>query len=66
MAAIFRRAGFNAAVWARIEDAAHQPDEYCLIDNLLGDAKVFAHVFAAGLSADIPETAGEMHDPLTL
>ncbi len=66
VAAIFRRAGFNAAVWARIEDAAHQPDEYCLIDNLLGDAKVFAHVFAAGLSAEMPETPGEMHDPLTL
>ncbi len=47
VAALFRRAGFNAAVWARIEDAAHQPDEYCLIANLLGDAKVFAHVFAS-------------------
>ncbi|MBI5526829.1 MAG: M20 family metallo-hydrolase [Deltaproteobacteria bacterium] len=45
VAAVFRRAGFNAAVWATMDEAAHQPDEYCVIDNMLGDAKVFAHVF---------------------
>ena len=45
VAALFRREGFNAAVWATIEEAAHEPDEFCVIDNMLGDAKVFAHVF---------------------
>jgi succinyl-diaminopimelate desuccinylase len=45
VAAVFRRAGYNAAVWATLDEAAHQPDEYCLIPNLLGDARVFAHVF---------------------
>jgi succinyl-diaminopimelate desuccinylase len=44
VAAIFRRAGLDAAVWSTLDDTAHQPDEYCVIDNLLRDAEVFAHV----------------------
>lgn len=45
VAALFRRAGFEAACWSRIEETAHQPNEYCRIDNMIGDAHVFAHVF---------------------
>jgi len=45
VAALFRQAGFNAACWAKLDETAHQPNEYCIIDNMLGDAKVFAHVF---------------------
>jgi succinyl-diaminopimelate desuccinylase len=45
VAAFFRRNGFQAACWSKIDDTAHMPDEYCVIDNMLGDAKVFAHVF---------------------
>ncbi len=45
VAALFRRAGFNAACWAKLDETAHQPNEYCVIDNMVGDAKVFAHVF---------------------
>jgi len=45
VAAFFRRAGFQAACWSKIDDTAHMPNEYCVIDNMLGDAKVFAHVF---------------------
>jgi succinyl-diaminopimelate desuccinylase len=45
VAAIFRRAGFEAACWSKIDETAHQPNEYCRIENLIGDAKVFAHVF---------------------
>lgn len=45
VAAIFRRAGFEAACWSRIDETAHQPNEYCLVDNMMGDAKVFAHIF---------------------
>jgi succinyl-diaminopimelate desuccinylase len=45
VAALFRRAGFEAACWSRIDETAHQPNEYCIIDNMVGDAKVFAHVF---------------------
>jgi succinyl-diaminopimelate desuccinylase len=42
VAAVFRRAGYPAVVYARLDDSAHQPDEYCVLDNLIGDAKVFA------------------------
>jgi succinyl-diaminopimelate desuccinylase len=45
VAALFRRAGFEAACWSKVEETAHQPNEYCVIDNMMGDAKVFAHIF---------------------
>ncbi|MEA3559863.1 MAG: M20 family metallo-hydrolase [Candidatus Thermoplasmatota archaeon] len=44
-AAILRRAGYPAAVWAKLEDTAHMPDETALLSNYIGDAKVFARVF---------------------
>ncbi len=42
VAAIFRKAGLPAAVWCTSPDTAHQPNEYCLIPDLLTDAKIFA------------------------
>jgi succinyl-diaminopimelate desuccinylase len=45
VAAVFRRAGFQAACWSKLDETAHQPNEYCIIDNMVGNAKVFAHVF---------------------
>jgi len=45
VAALFRRAGFSAACWSKLDETAHMPNEYCLIDNMVGDAKVFANVF---------------------
>ena len=45
VAALFRRANFEAACWSKVEETAHQPNEYCVIDNMMGDAKVFAHIF---------------------
>jgi len=45
VAALFRTDGFSAACWAKIDETAHQPNEYCIIDNMMGDAKVFAHIF---------------------
>ncbi|MGQ9617799.1 MAG: M20 family metallo-hydrolase [Candidatus Aminicenantia bacterium] len=44
VAAIFRRAGFYAACWSKMDEMAHQPNEYCIIENMVGDSKVFAHV----------------------
>jgi len=44
VAALFRRAGIPAACWSRLDETLHGPNEYCRIDNLVGDAKVFAHV----------------------
>jgi len=45
VAALFRRNGFEAACWSKLDETAHQPNEYCIIDNMVGDAKVYAHVF---------------------
>ncbi|MDR1748798.1 MAG: M20 family metallo-hydrolase, partial [Spirochaetaceae bacterium] len=49
VAAYLRKSGFNAAVWSRVEDTAHQPNENCIIDNLIGDAGVMAFLM---LNAD--------------
>jgi len=45
VAAVFRRAGFQAACWSKLDETAHQPNEYCNIDNMVGNAQVFGHVF---------------------
>ena len=42
VAAFFRRAGLHAVVYSKLDETAHQPNEYCVIKNLIGDAKVFA------------------------
>jgi succinyl-diaminopimelate desuccinylase len=44
VAAYIRRKGYAAAVWARMDETMHGPNEYAIIDNLIGDAKVFAHL----------------------
>jgi succinyl-diaminopimelate desuccinylase len=41
VAAIFRRKGYQVAVWSTLDDLAHQPNEYCRIINMINDAKVF-------------------------
>ncbi len=40
--AYLRAQGIPTAVWSRIEETAHQPNEYCLVDNMLGDSLVMA------------------------
>jgi succinyl-diaminopimelate desuccinylase len=45
VAAFFRSAGLPAAVWCTVSDTAHQPNEYCLISNILTDAKIFACLY---------------------
>ena len=42
VAAPFRKAGFDAAVWETTDETAHMADECIRIENLVGDAKVFA------------------------
>ncbi len=42
VAAFFRKKGLNAAVWEKILELAHAPNERISIDNLIGNAKVFA------------------------
>lgn len=45
VAAFFRQAGLPAAVWQTDSDTAHQPNEYCLISNIITDTKVFASLY---------------------
>jgi len=47
VAAFFRQCGLPAAVWMTVSQTAHQPNEFCLVSNLVGDARVLAHVFLA-------------------
>jgi succinyl-diaminopimelate desuccinylase len=42
VAAVFRRLGLPAVVSAKLDETAHQPNEYCILDNLIDDAKVCA------------------------
>jgi succinyl-diaminopimelate desuccinylase len=45
VAAFFRKAGLPTAVWITMSDSAHQPNEYCLISNIINDAMVFACLY---------------------
>ena len=40
----FRRKGIQTVVWQTLDDMAHQPNEYCKIENMINDAKVFVHI----------------------
>jgi succinyl-diaminopimelate desuccinylase len=42
--AFLRNAGIDSVVWSRFDNTAHQPNEYALIANILGDAKVMARL----------------------
>jgi len=45
VAAFFRKEGLPAAVWSTSPDSAHQPNEYCLISDIITDAKIFACLY---------------------
>jgi succinyl-diaminopimelate desuccinylase len=42
MAAYLRNIGIDCAVWTKTQETLHQPNEYALLDNIIGDAKVMA------------------------
>jgi len=42
--AILRNVDIDAAVWSRLHESAHQPNEFTLIENIVGDAKVMARL----------------------
>ena len=48
VAAAFRKVGIPAVVWMTADDVEHQPDEFCRIENLVNDAKVFAYLAMDG------------------
>jgi succinyl-diaminopimelate desuccinylase len=45
VAAHFRQKGYPVAVWSKLGSMAHQPNEYCIIDNMVSNAKVYAYLF---------------------
>ena len=45
VAAFFRQQRLPVAVWMTVSHTAHQPNEFCLLSNLIGDARVLAHIF---------------------
>jgi succinyl-diaminopimelate desuccinylase len=45
IAAFLRCKGYPVAVWSKVTQTAHQPNENCLIANMIGNAKVYAHLF---------------------
>ena len=42
--AYLRNAGIDAVVWGRMFETAHQPNEFSVLSNILGDAKVMARL----------------------
>ncbi len=46
VAAYLRNEGIDAAVWGRIDETAHMPNEYCKMKNLIGDAVIMACIMA--------------------
>ena len=44
VSSFLRNYGYPAVVYSKLDDLAHQPNEYSSIKNTLGDAKVFALV----------------------
>jgi succinyl-diaminopimelate desuccinylase len=45
MAAIVRRAGFDAAVWTIEQNTAHQPNEYVPVEDFVNTARVLVRLF---------------------
>ena len=41
-AAFFRQAGIPAVAWSTVDEVAHQPNEYSIVENMVNDAKIFA------------------------
>lgn len=52
VAAFFRRRGIPAVVWGRNAGQAHKPNEFCVIANMVGNAKVYAFLFGQRAGVD--------------
>ncbi len=46
--AVLRSQGIPTAVWSRVEENAHQPNESCLVSNMMGDALVMGLLMLGG------------------
>jgi succinyl-diaminopimelate desuccinylase len=45
---VLRSKGIPTAVWSRVEETAHQPNESCLVSNMMGDAVVMGLLMLGG------------------
>jgi succinyl-diaminopimelate desuccinylase len=45
---VLRSQGIPTAVWSRVEENAHQPNESCLVSNMMGDAVVMGLLMLGG------------------
>lgn len=41
-----RREGIDCAVWSTLDECAHMPNEYCIIENIIKDAQTLVEFFA--------------------
>lgn len=41
-----RREGYPCVVWSTMDECAHMPNEYCIIENIIKDADTLAAMFA--------------------
>ncbi len=39
-----RQRGWDTVVWSTLEERAHMPNEYCIIENMVKDAEVMVHL----------------------
>jgi succinyl-diaminopimelate desuccinylase len=54
VASFLRKIGIDSAVWARLSGTAHQPNEYALVKDIIGDAKVMALLMWGEAGTDKP------------
>jgi succinyl-diaminopimelate desuccinylase len=47
--AFLRQRGIQTAVWSRIVETAHMPNEYCVISDMVGDCAVMAALMLEGV-----------------
>lgn len=45
VASYVRKKNYPVAVWSKTNQFAHQPDENCPVENMIGNARVFAYLF---------------------
>lgn len=41
-----RRMGYHCVVWSTMDETAHMPNEYCLIENIVKDAQTLVKLFS--------------------
>jgi succinyl-diaminopimelate desuccinylase len=44
-ASFLRQNGMDAVAWSTVDDVAHQPNEYAIIDNMVADTKILYKLF---------------------